>query len=196
MFDECNSDNLKGSATLSSTCVPLNSFWSTCHFCPCAAVTTSSHNRPELGRCPPSPVAAAPLRTFLPAPAVRSWGSSPRQCLGWINKEKKKEREREKRYSKWETNILHARSRSRDHYAEIPHVHSVPELWCAMSSMIFVLWLQTWSEATKQAVLAWVWCALSRHICSCWLSLDIESYIRCCVFVCCCYTWICSYLII
>ena len=111
MFDECNSDNLKGSATLSSTCVPLNSFWSTCHFCPCAAVTTSSHNRPELGRCPPSPVAAAPLRTFLPAPAVRSWGSSPRQCLGWINKEKKKEREKKDTASEKQTSCMPDRDR-------------------------------------------------------------------------------------
>ena len=50
--------------------------------------------RPELGRCPPSPVAAALLTTFLPAPAVRSWGTCPRQCLG-RKKKGKRERERE-----------------------------------------------------------------------------------------------------
>ena len=37
------------------------------------------------------------MTTFVPAPAVRSWETSPRQCLGWIReREKEKEGERER----------------------------------------------------------------------------------------------------
>ena len=40
------------------------------------------------------------MTTFVPAPAVRSWGTSPRQCLG---RNKKRERERERQRERIES---------------------------------------------------------------------------------------------
>ena len=43
--------------------------------------------RPELGRCPPSPVAAARLTPLSSGARRPELGASPRQCLGWTSKE-------------------------------------------------------------------------------------------------------------
>ena len=55
-------------------------------------------NRPELGRCPPSPVVAAFLTTFVPAPACArrpELGDKPSPVPGEKENERKRGRERE-----------------------------------------------------------------------------------------------------